>query len=260
MKLVTLKVTASRNIAFAKKFVPPILWQAAYRAAIIKNIPNNYAYAPHYSPWLEPAFKARVESVRGNTGLVPQSIYTLLHFLSQSLSRDGDVVECGVWRGGTAKLLREELMAAAGTKGAGKTLHLFDSFEGMAAVDSENDRHEVGDFANTSLDHVKRFVTGNAEADPAGIAQFHKGWIPDTFAGLDEVRLCFAHIDLDLYQSILDSLAFVYPRLLSGGAIVFDDYGFASCPGARRAVDEYFADKPEKPFALGTGQGLVIKL
>jgi len=72
--------------------------------------------------------------------------------------------------------------------------------------------------------------------------------------------VCFAHIDLDLYQGVLDTLAFVYPRMPTGGVIVCDDYGFASCPGARRAIEEFFADKPEKPLALLTGQAVIHKL
>jgi hypothetical protein len=63
MKLVTLKVNASSKIAGLKALVPPMIWQAAYRALVVKDIPNNYAYSPHYSPWLEPEFSARAESV-----------------------------------------------------------------------------------------------------------------------------------------------------------------------------------------------------
>ena len=255
MKLVTLKVTASKNIGRLKQLVPPLLWQTAYRMAVIKDIPASYAYDPHYSPWLEPDFRQRTAAIEGNTGLTGQSLYTLVHHLRESLDLDGDVMECGVWRGGSAKLLRDEIIAS----GKPKALHLFDSFEGMTRVDAVNDRHDVGDFADTSLDHVKRFVTGSPEADPNGIAHFHQGWIPETFAGLDALKFCFAHIDLDLYQPILDALAFVYPRLASRGTIVFDDYGFASCPGARRAVDAFFADKPERVFSLNTGQAVVIK-
>ena len=255
MKLSTLKLTASSKIGTIKQFVPPVLWQAAYRYAVIKDIPDGHAYAPHYAPWLASDFQRRAQSVAGNTGLTAQSLYTLVHHLGECLPLDGDVIECGVWRGGSAKLLREEILAAK----ADKTLHLFDSFEGMVRVDSTVDCHEVGDFADTSLDAVKRFVTGSPDTDPAQVAQFHQGWIPETFVGLDDLRICFAHIDLDLYQAILDALAFVWPRLVPRGTIVFDDYGFASCPGARRAADEFFADKPESIFSLNTGQAVVVK-
>ena len=61
---------------------------------------------------------------------------------------------------------------------SGKKLHLFDSFEGMARVDTTEDRHEVGDFSDTSLEHVQQFVCGRKGDDPQSIVKFHKGWIP----------------------------------------------------------------------------------
>jgi O-methyltransferase len=194
--------------------------------------------------------------VRGNTGLKPESLYTLVHFLDECLALEGDVVECGVWRGGSAKLLRDIVIE----RDCGKHLYLFDSFEGMEEVDAA-DRHQVGDFQDTSLEYVQGFVAGTSTPgpDPKGTAIFCQGWIPRSFAGLEQLRLCFAHIDLDLYQSVLDALEFIYPRLSSRGVIIFDDYGFASCPGARKAVDEFFHDKPEKPFVLGTAQAVVTK-
>ncbi|MGZ6142269.1 MAG: TylF/MycF/NovP-related O-methyltransferase [Myxococcales bacterium] len=160
----------------------------------------------------------------------------------------GDVMEAGVFKGGTARLLRLTM------EGQGRTLRLFDAFEGMARTDAALDRHRAGDFSDTSLEAVRALVGDEPFID------YRKGWIPQTFAGLEQARFCFAHVDVDLYQSILDTLAFVYPRLSPGGVIVFDDYGFASCPGARRAVDEFFAGKPERPLALQTGQALVVKL
>ena len=256
MKLVTWMISAPAR-ARLEALVPPILWRAAYRALIVKRIPNHYAYNPHYSPWLEPEFVARADALRRNTGIKPQGLYTLLHFLEDSLSLEGDVVECGVWRGGSAKLMRDTLIE----RGVRKHLYLFDSFEGMAKVDAAHDRHDAGDYQDTSLEYVQSFVTGSRQGaeDPQSIAIFRKGWIPQSFAGLDDLKVCFAHIDLDLYQSIHDALEFIYRRLTKWGAIVFDDYGFASCPGARGAVDEFFADKPERPFCLSNGQAVIIK-
>jgi O-methyltransferase len=64
---------------------------------------------------------------------------------------------------------------------------------------------------------------------------------------------------LDIYKSIVDSLNFIWPRLSSGGIIVFDDYGFPTCPGAREAVDDFFSGKSAIPLRLHTGQAIVFK-
>ncbi|MFZ0215142.1 MAG: TylF/MycF/NovP-related O-methyltransferase, partial [Candidatus Dormiibacterota bacterium] len=88
----------------------------------------------------------------------------------------------------------------------------------------------------------------------------HPGYIPDTFQGLDVQRIAWAHVDVDIYQSVLDCIDFIYPRLVPGGYMIFDDYGFPSCVSARRAVDEEFADKPEVPLCLPTGQCMVVRL
>ncbi|HXF53348.1 MAG TPA: TylF/MycF/NovP-related O-methyltransferase [Hyphomicrobiaceae bacterium] len=67
------------------------------------------------------------------------------------------------------------------------------------------------------------------------------------------------HIDVDLYQPTRDSLAFFYSRMSPGGFIVCDDYGSALCPGAKRACDEFMADKPEKIIRLTSGQCLIVR-
>jgi len=169
--------------------------------------------------------------------------------IQQALSIEGDVMEAGVYKGGTARLLKNIVSTSSG-----RTLFLFDSFEGMEEVSAASDRHQKGDFGDTSLEHVKTVVGTDS------FVEYRKGWIPNTFQGLESRKFCFAHIDLDLYQGILDCLTFVYPRMPSGGMIVFDDYGFPSCPGARAAVDEFFVGKRERPLALMTGQALVIKV
>jgi O-methyltransferase len=142
----------------------------------------------------------------------------------------GDFWECGVYRGGTAALLAQILKDSR----TAKKLYLFDSFEGMPATDPEKDWHKKGDFSDTSLDSV------SASIQAADHCIFKKGFIPDTFAGLEDSRISFAHIDVDIYKSIMDSLDFIWPSLVVGGFIVFDDYGFKTCASARKAVDQFF--------------------
>jgi O-methyltransferase len=134
-----------------------------------------------------------------------------------------------------------------------KRLHLFDTFEGMPETDHANDLHRKGDFSDTTLTGVKSYVKQN------DIAVYHQGFIPDTFRGLESSRIALAHIDVDIRQSVADCCDFIFPRLSIGGFLVFDDYGFPSCPGARQAVDTYFTGREIVPLVLPTGQAVIFK-
>lgn len=146
------------------------------------------------------------------------------------------------------------MMAAVLAKIAvSKKLYLFDTFEGMPETDPRKDLHKKGDFADTSIESVSQYVGFPERCIP------RKGFIPETFRGLEDAVISFAHIDVDIYRSILDCLQFIWPRLSIGGVIVFDDYGFPSCPGARAAVDEFFSGTSFIPLCLPTGQAIVFK-
>lgn len=248
MRLFAIRTTRAPGIELARAVTPPFIWSELYRRLVVKSIPDADRYKPHYQPWRAKWFVDLYDSISPYTVVPIERAWTVWQMALHASSLEGIMLEAGVFQGGTARLLRR---VAEEQK---KQLHLFDSFEGMKVADDELDRHVSGDFADTSLEGVQKVVgTGD-------FVHFHKGWIPDTFAGLEMQKVCFAHIDLDLYQGVLDTLAFVYPRMPTGGVIVCDDYGFASCPGARRAIEEFFADKPEKPLALLTGQAVIHKL
>lgn len=111
-----------------------------------------------------------------------------------------------------------------------------------------------GIFHDTNLARVKELLK-----DYPFVA-FHPGFIPHTLEAARDRRFALAHIDVDLYQSPRDAFAFFYPRVVLGGILVCDDYGApAHIKSARRAVEEFFRDKPEKPIAPRTGQCFIIK-
>jgi O-methyltransferase len=176
----------------------------------------------------------------------PVRCYMLWQFLHGCMNLPGAVAEVGVYKGGTALLFTRVL------SGTGKTLHLFDTFRGMPTVDPKVDVHRTGDFNDASEAAVRKLIQ-----DPH--AQFHVGFFPDTAKGLASETFCFVHVDADIRQSVLDACAFFMPRLVPGGVMVFDDYGFESCPGAKRAVDEYFAGAMDRPWYLPSGQCVVVK-
>lgn len=211
-----------------------------------------YAYST-YRPWFEPEFQRIYEPIAARTEVTPDRAYVLRELCLRSLRLEGDVAECGVYRGGTAYLLADTI-----ARHAKRPVHLdlFDTFAGMPkSADDDPSAHREGDFGDTSLAGVQAFL----EAFEA--VSFHPGLIPETFVGLPRQRFALVHVDVDLYGSVRDCCAFFYPRLVAGGVMVFDDYGFPHYrDAARRAVDEFFADTPERPLVLATGQCLVHKL
>ncbi len=180
----------------------------------------------------------------------PDRCYILWTLLRQAMRIEGDVWECGVYKGGTAAMMAATLRDNPVFK---KRLFLFDTFHGMPETDGEKDIHRKGDFKDTSVDAVSRYV-GVDET-----CVIRQGVIPGTFIGLESARIAFAHVDVDIYRSVLDCLVFIWPRLTLCGFMVFDDYGFPTCPGARAAVDEFFTAEQCVPLCLPTGQAVVFK-
>lgn len=164
----------------------------------------------------------------------------ILYDFMVGLDVPGSVYECGVYWGGTAYLLA--------TLANGRPVKLFDTFTGMPEV-SEYDLHKKGDFADTDLDLVRSTFIAFPNVE------IYAGFIPDTFPEDDVIA--FAHVDVDIFQSVWDCCEYIVPRLSPGGVIVFDDYGFPSCPGAKKAVDEFFS--PEHMQKLGV-EGEVSRL
>ena len=219
-----------------------------------KHTPNDDAIAPDPSSWpgwddFEPVYR----QAEPHTLVSQDRCWVLYSLAKMALQLPGNIYEAGVYRGGTAIILRHVIAQAAGAASGGKILRLFDTFAGMPETNPDHDVHQSGDFDNTDVKAVQHNVGADA------FITYHQGLIPDTFAGLEDDRICFAHVDVDIYHSVLDTCAFVYPRLSPGGFLLFDDYGFPTCPGAKQAVDEFFSDKPEDPRLLPTRQAIVNK-
>jgi O-methyltransferase len=122
----------------------------------------------------------------------------------------------------------------------------------MPEVDPAHDVHRAGDFANTSEQSVRDLLSEYP------FTRFHVGLFPQTARDLRDVSYAFVHIDADIRSSVLAGCAYFVPRMVPGGVVVFDDYGFDSCPGAKRAVDEFFAGTAGSPWYLPTGQCIVV--
>jgi hypothetical protein len=151
-----------------------------------------------------------------------------------------------VWEGASSALICAHLA------GSGRLHHLFDSFAGLSPPgERDGSFWRAGDLAG-SLERVRRRLHHD-------FVRFHPGWIPERFPDVADRRFCFVHVDVDLYEPTRAALEFFHPRLSPGGVVLFDDYGFSTCPGARRAVDEFAAGVPERIVEVPTGQAFLIK-
>lgn len=250
-----LDVTGKRIRDLARRWLPPAVLGALRRVRVRRSrvvLPDAHLYDPLFSPWLSPEFARLYSGISAYTLVSPDRCWILWSLARQACRIAGDVLEIGVYRGGTAMLLRQALERESVT--GSKTLRLFDTFAGMPETDRAHDLHRAGDFSDTSVEAVRGRVGTTA------YVEYYPGTIPYTFAAVPEKPIAFVHVDVDIYRSVLDACAFIYPRLVAGGIVVFDDYGFPSCPGARRAVDEFFGDKRELPLVLPTGQAVVVRI
>lgn len=130
------------------------------------------------------------------------------------------MVELGVYQGGTLKALAEAVPE--------KTCYGFDTFEGQPAASwCEDDVHRPGEFGDTSLETVRAAMPANVVLVP--------GWFPESAVGSGP-RICFAHVDFDLERSTRDAITWLFPRMVRGGIVVFDDWGWKNCPGVAKAI------------------------
>lgn len=179
----------------------------------------------------------------------------LVHLKTQFETHEKlNLVEVGVYKGGTsyfiASLVKHFNLQAAH--------HAFDTFEGHAAQDinsSVDTDHRPALFSDTEYETVKSYL---GEFDNVLV---FKGRFQDTSHELANKKIHFVHFDVDIYEPTIFGLNFFHQQLAPGGVIVVDDYGFTTCPGVKKAVDEFVTATPGYfSLSLLTGQYLLVKL
>jgi hypothetical protein len=178
--------------------------------------------------------------------------WMLAALAKQTKHLPGNFAEFGVWRGGYAYMV---LSAAAVPDG--HHYFLFDTFSGIPSDRLTNrERREgyAGRLNDTSPEYVDSVL-----AAWRPVYKICPGDVFDTLPTTDVGELAFAHIDLNAVAPTRLALDYTYERMLSGGIIVFDDYGGEGSEAQRLMIDEFFAVLPEQPIALPTSQAFVLK-
>lgn len=149
----------------------------------------------------------------------------------------GDFIEAGVWRGGACVMMRAVCEAYGD---ATRQVICADSFEGLPPPNADDypadtgDKHHTVELLSVGLDDVKNTFAAYGLLD--GQVEFLKGWFKDTLPALDRT-FAIVRLDGDMYESTIQGLDALYPRLSPGGYLIVDDYG--AVPACRQAVQEY---------------------
>lgn len=180
----------------------------------------------------------------------------VLYSIAQSLAQlPGDTAECGVFRGASSYLM---CLAREGRDGVRH--HVFDSFSGLSEPEEADQPTDPVAYQWQAGDLCAPLEVVREKLSRFSFVDYYPGWIPERFDEVADREFAMVHVDVDLYQPTLDSVAFFYPRLVPGGMIVCDDYGSTLCPGAKQACDEVVQQFNAPPVIhLTTGQGLILK-
>jgi O-methyltransferase len=176
----------------------------------------------------------------------------------------GEIVECGVWRGGSMQAIAHTLL---GLGVSDRELYLFDTFEGMPEP-GERDRRYDGTPALELLERSERtaniWAIASLEDVQAAMAEtgypserihFRPGLVEDTIPAGAPERIAILRLDTDWYDSTKHELEHLYDRVSPGGVLIMDDYGFWQ--GARGAVDEFLRQRGERLLLLPMASGRI---
>jgi len=233
----------------AKKVIRGAFRRAGFEVSRIKSNEERERLRSDF----DEATQHLCQFVRPFTMTSPEKIFALrqavMHVIQHGV--EGDMVECGVWKGGSMMAIARTLLESGATE---RNLYLFDTFEGMPAPGdedvsfdgkpahqllSESDKESNWVWAYSAVEEVKRNVLSTRY--PAERISFIKGKVEETIPSKAPAKIALLRLDTDWYESTYHELVHLFPRLSSGGILIIDDYGHWK--GARKAVDEYFSQQ-----------------
>ena len=213
---------------------------------LMKRILTNSIYSQAIPESFAPSQRERIRCQGGAWPRVAHTMIGLkrlnnLQFCVEDVIEKGvmgDLIETGVWRGGACIFMRAILKA--------RNIHdrcvwVADSFEGLPSpspdkypADADSQLHAAKELA-VSLEEVKANFEEYGLLDQQ--VRFLKGWFRETFPAAPIERLAVLRLDGDMYESTMDALVNLYPRLSVGGYVIIDDYG--AVPACHQAVSDF---------------------
>lgn len=209
---------------------------------------------------------ATIKAVKPFTMTSPEKLNGLIQAVRYITAHKipGDIVECGVWRGGSMQAVARTLLELDDTS---RDLYLFDTFEGMPPPTEKDRRHDgklaADMLANSSKDSGVWAVAGLEDVQenltPVGYPEerihYRQGLVEETVPAQAPEQIAILRLDTDWYESTKHELDHLYPRLSPGGVLILDDYGWWQ--GSRQAVEEFLEETGARLLLLRIDEGRI---
>lgn len=235
--------------------VPALHPRASFLPEVVVLVLETQDGPLEYPDIADPFFTEIAQKVRPHTrtfgagAAAPWALYQAVEYVVRNCIA-GDIVECGVWSGGSMLLVAHALLHFGDTS---RRLFLYDTFagnprpeaidarwDGVPALPTWEHHHRNGSrwcYGGTQ-EHVRRVVASSGY--PEDKLVFVEGMVEDTLPATRPDCVSLLRLDTDLYRSTYHELVHLYPRLSVGGVLIIDDYG--AFQGARIATDQYIAE------------------
>lgn len=210
----------------------------------------------------DPVFSESFKKIYGNHKYdqyeSPHSVAWRLHTLcwaaQETLYLSGDLVECGTFKGDFAWVVNQVVKPGV----LGKKFYLYDSFEGFAPSDQSVDP-TYAEFANPIYRETGIFDSVKKRFVHDSHVIVTRGFLPEAVNKTSPNKVCFLHMDLNSPAAELSTLEYFWPRIVPGGIIIFDDYGWKTFSKQKDYEDRFAKDRGQSILELPTGQGLLLK-
>jgi O-methyltransferase len=175
-------------------------------------------------------------------------LHTQVWAAHQCLSLPGDFMECGVYKGFCSAFMVNYLDFSQ----SDKTLFLYDTFAGIPEEHRAGSPVRPGAYNEDGL-----YESVVARFQPYQNVKVVKGTVPNVFADVCPDAIAYLHLDMNSATAEIGALKVVFNKLVPGGMIVLDDYGWQWYRAQKDAEDKFFAERGYRVLELPTGQGLV---
>lgn len=237
-----------------------VIKRAKYNGSTQFNISDLYydvnTPSANYAPWNgDTEFMKVYNEVKGHTLVDIYRCYELWELTEKvhTLDPEAHFIEIGVWRGGTASIIGKKLSL----KQSKATFYLADTFTGVAKASERDTFYNGNEHSDTSQAIVEKITQ-----DKYNHYQILTGIFPDETS--DKIKpfekFAFCHIDVDVYDSSHGIVNWIWDRMIVGGVIVFDDYGFHTCDGVTKYVNEQKLLSDRLVIHNINGHAIMIKL